>query len=83
MKLLNQRGIEMSNLKRKGELCFSEAIERGKNVKQADYCNGMNCAKCETCEALNLFNVLPRFAPNFDAIEAQLKNRYPHLVYVA
>ena len=70
----------MLNTKRKGELCFSEAIVFGKDVKQADYCNGKSCVKYETCEALNLFNALPRFAPNFGAIEIQLKNRYPHLV---
>ena len=70
----------MLNPKRKGELCFSEAIERGKDVKQADYCNGMRCAKYENCEAVNLFNALPKFAPNFDVIEVELKNRYPHLV---
>ena len=68
----------MTNPKRK--LCFSEAVECGKEVWLADYCNGMSCVKFETCEALNLFNALPKFAPNFDAIEAQLKNRYPPLV---
>ena len=72
--------IELANPKRKGELCFSEAAELGKDVLRADYCNGMRCLKHETCEALQMFNALPRYAPNFDAIEMQLKNRHPHLV---
>ena len=64
----------------KGEMCFSEAAECGKEIWQGEYCDGMSCAEYENCEALRLFNALPKFAPNFHVTEAKLKNRYPHLV---